>query len=160
MPPPPNLAALLETAIFPGMSARESRILRAWMVHHGAEWDSLDVMPRVGKGVELNPHQFDDKFRADWEKRTRARPDCIGTRVGRALIIEAKEHATNEAIWQVQSYAVLYRAEHPGETVSTCVVCESAHATAVAIATSQGVQLLKYDIPPDEPLAPGTEATT
>ena len=158
MPPPPNLADLLETKIFPGMSLRESRILRAWIANHGAEWDVLDVEPRLGAGVLLPPH-YDDKFRADWLQRTRARPDLIAKRApNRALIVEAKEYLTNEGIWQVKAYGDLYRVEFPGDALSLAVVCEGAHPTAVSIAAGQGVQILRYDIPEEAPLAPGTEA--
>jgi hypothetical protein len=158
MAPPPNLPALLETAIFPGMSAAESRILRAWMAAHGHEWDALDVEARLGAGKLLSPH-FDAKMRADWEQRTRARPDCVAKRApNRVLILEAKEQATSEAVWQVLGYRDLYRAEFVGDIVSTCIVCQEAHPTAVSVATGQGVQVIRYDIPPNEPLAVGTEA--
>src|ERR671913_450448 len=131
MAPPPNLDALLETRIYPGMSMAESRILRSWIARHGAEW----------------------------ERRTRARPDAICTRLPNvALIIEAKEQATSEAVWQVLGYADLYRAEEPRAELRTLIVCAEAHPTAVSVARGRGVQILKYLIPPEEPLAPGTEA--
>jgi hypothetical protein len=158
MAPPPNLDDLLARRIFPGMSARESRILRSWIVNHGAEWDELDVEPRVGAGVLLPPH-FDEKFRADWERRTRARPDCIAKRAPDVvLIVEAKELATSEAIWQVNGYRDLYRAEFPSARISTLVICEAAHGTAKAVAVSQQVQIIQYLIPEEAPLAPGAEA--
>jgi hypothetical protein len=158
MPPPPNLAELLERRIFPGMSQRETRILQSWMRVHGSEWDSLDVEGRLGAGKLLAPH-FSDKERTDWYQRTRARPDCICKRPPNVvLIVEAKELATNEAIWQVLGYRDLYKAEFPNDVVATCVVCEEAHPNAVTVGRGQGVQILRYVIPPDEPLAPGAEA--
>jgi hypothetical protein len=158
MPPPPNLAALLETKIFPGMSAGESKILRAWIASHGNEWDSLDVEARLGAGKLLPPHH-DEKFRADWEQRTRARPDLIAKRApNQAAIVEAKEQATSEAIWQVLGYRDLYVAEFPQHQVQPIVVCEEAHPTAVAVAKGQNVTIYIYDFPPELPAAPGTEA--
>jgi len=158
MAPPSDLEALRARRIFPGMSARESRILRSWLAAHGAEWDAIDVEARLGAGKLLAPH-FDPKFRADWEQRTRARPDAIATRApNRAVIVEAKELATSEAVWQVQGYRDLYVAEFPSHEVSTLIICEEAHPTAVAIARSQGVQIIRYEIPPEEPLADGEEA--
>ena len=156
--PPPNLADLLERRSFPGMTARETRILQSWLALHGNEWDSIDVEARLGAGVLLNPHQWSEKERRDWYERTRARPDCIAKRGSTALIVEAKEFATSEAIWQVQGYRDLYRAEFPDDAVTTLVVCEDAHPTAVAVAAGQGVTILRYRIPPDEPLATGAEA--
>lgn len=158
MAPPPNLADLLARRIYPGMSQAESRILRSWIGNHGAEWDAINVEPRLGAGVLLSPH-YDQKFRADWEQRTRARPDCIATRApDQALIIEAKEQATSEAVWQVLAYRDLYRAEFPAARILTLIVCAEAHPTAVAVAVGQGVRIVRYLIPPDEPLAPGAEA--
>ena len=140
------------------MSMAESRILRSWIARHGAEWDTIDVEARLGAGKLLSPH-YDEKFRADWERRTRARPDAVCTRLPNvALIIEAKEQATSEAVWQVLGYADLYRAEEPRADLRTLIVCAEAHPTAVAVARGRGVQILQYLIPPDEPLAAGTEA--
>lgn len=158
MAPPANLAELLETRIYPGMSIAESRILRSWIAHHGSEWDAIDVEPRLGAGRLLSPH-FDQKFREDWERRTRARPDAICTRAPNvALIIEAKEQATSEAVWQVLGYADLYRAEFPTALLTTLIVCADAHPTAVSVARGRGVAILRYDLPPEAPLAPGEEA--
>lgn len=158
MAPPPNLDELLARRIYPGMSIAESRITRAWIASHGAEWDTLDVEARLGAGKLLAPH-FDQKFREDWERRTRARPDLIATRAPDVvLILEAKELATSEAVWQVLGYRDLYRAEFPDRRISTLIVCGEAHPTAVAVAAGQGVQVIRYTIPPDEPLAPGVEA--
>lgn len=158
--PPPNLAELLARRIFPGMSRAETRILQAWMTNHGATWDTLDVEGRLGAGKLLAPH-YSEKERNDWYQRTRARPDCIARRAPNlALIVEAKEFATSEAIWQVNGYRDLYKAEFPNDQVATCVVCADAHPTAVAVAASQGVQIIRYVMPPDEPLAPGVEAPT
>jgi len=158
MPPPPNLAELLERKIFPGMSMAESRILRAWLAKHGAEWDTLDVEARLGPGRQLVSPHFDEKFKRDWERRTKARPDCVATRGTQVAILEAKEFATNEALWQVLSYVDLYKADVPGVTVQPIVICEDAAPTAVTMAAAKGVQILRYVIPPDEPLATGTEA--
>jgi hypothetical protein len=157
MSPPHNLEDLLARHIYPGMSQAESRILRSWIANHGAEWDAIDVEPRLGAGVLLPPH-FEEKFRQDWERRTRARPDCIATRApDLALIVEAKELATSEAVWQVLGYRDLYRAEFPLARIATLIVCAEAHPTAVAVAGNQHVRILKYAIPPEAPLAPGVE---
>ena len=158
MAPPPNLDELLARRIFPGMSPAESRILRAWMQNHGAEWDELDVEARLGPGKILSPH-FDEKMRRDWEQRTRARPDCVAKRApDRVLIVEAKEQATSEAVWQVNGYRDLYRAEAPLARLETLIVCSAADPAAVIVARGQGVRIIQYAIPAEDPLAPGVEA--
>lgn len=144
MAPPANLAELLNTRIFPAMTAPESRLVRAYLQRHGAEWDEASVTTRVGPGVILPPHITDQKARADWEQRTRARPDLVLRSGPRAAIVEAKEQATNEAIWQVLSYRDLYRAEFPNVEVLPIVICETATPTAVQLAGSMGVQMIEY----------------
>lgn len=158
MPPPPNLADLLETRIYPGMTEPESRILREWVRHHGAAWDTLDVEARLGAGVLLPPH-YSEKERADWLKRTKARPDLVATRAPNLVaIVESKEQCTNEGIWQVLSYRDLYVAEFPQARVQPIVVCTAATPTAVSLARGQRVQVFVYTFPIDEPLAAGAEA--
>lgn len=151
MTPPANLAELLETRIYPGMTAPESRLVRAYLQRHGAEWDQASVTTRVGPGVILPPHITDQKARADWERRTKARPDLVLTSGARAAIIEAKEQATNEAIWQVLGYRDAYEQEFPHVTVQPIVICEAATPMAVQLARTQGVQILEYRF--SEPVA-------
>jgi hypothetical protein len=145
MAPPPNLDELLNTRIFPGMTAPESRLIRAFLQVQGRTWDTASVTTRVGQGVILPPHITDQKAREDWERRTKARPDLVLQSGPRVAIVEAKEQATNEAIWQVLGYRDLYVAEHPGVTVQPIVVCEAATPTAVELARGQKVQMFTYE---------------
>ena len=100
---------------------------------------------RVGPGVILPPHITDLKARADWERRTKARPDLVLQQGQLAAIVEAKEEATNEGIWQVLGYRDFYVAEHPNVTVQPIIVCEAITPTAVQLARSQGVQVYVYE---------------
>jgi len=159
MPPPPNLADLLETRVYPAMDEPESRVLRAWMAKHGAEYDELLFDNRIGPGVIL-PDHVPEKDRRDWERRTKARPDCIAiVKPDRALIIEVKVQATLEAIWQVLSYAELYAPAHPQHAVSCAIVAEAATPAARTLAGMRGVGLYLYTLPAAAPLAPGEETT-
>jgi len=159
MPPPPNLAQLLETRVYPGMIEPESRILRAFIATHGAEYDELLFDERVGPGVVLGDH-LPEKDRRDWERRTKARADCIAvTRPDRALVIEVKEQATLEAIWQVLSYAELYAPAHPSHQVRAAIVAAAATPAARVVAGERGVALYLYTLPAAAPLAPGEETS-
>ena len=156
--PPPNFTDLLDTRIFPGMTIAESRILREWIRNNGAPYDTLDVEARLGAGTLLPPH-YSEKDRADWLKRTKARPDLVATRAPNLVaIVEAKEQCTNEGIWQVLSYRDLYLAEFPQARVQPIIACVAATPTAVQLARAQRVQVFTYTFPIDEPLAPGAEA--
>jgi len=159
MPPPPNLAELLETRVYHGMIEPESRLLRAFIAAHGAEYDAFVFEERVGPGVMLGEH-IPEKDRRNWERRTKARPDCVAvTAPDRALLIEVKEQATLEAMWQVITYAELYAPEHPSHQVRCALVAAGATPGARAIAGMRGVALFLYALNAAAPLAPGQETT-
>lgn len=154
---PPNLDELLETAGFPGMTAAESRLVRGYLAAHGAEWDEADVEARIGRGVLLPP-SYDAKARADWERRTRARPDLIVKRPpSDVAIVEAKEQATNEGVWQVLSYVDLWLADHPAHRVRPIILAEAITPTALELCKRRGVQVLLYA--PDPRALPTDRAT-
>lgn len=155
MPPPPNLPELLEARVYPGMIEPESRILRAFLTKHGAEYDELRFGVRVGPGVVLGEH-VPEKDRRDWERRTKARPDCVAIiRPDRATVIEVKEQATLEAVSQVLAYAELYAIEQPGHRVSAAIVAAAATPAARTVAGMRGVAMYLYTLPAAAPLAPG-----
>lgn len=161
MPPPPNLTELLNTRIYPGMTAAESRLVRSYLQRHGHEWDAASVTTRLGQGVILPPHITDQKARDDWERRTKARPDLVLQSAGRAAIVEAKEQATNEGVWQVLSYRDLFVAENANVVVQPIIVCEAITPTAVQLGRSQGVQVFTYEFTaPAGVDAPATEASS
>jgi len=101
-----------------------------------------------------------EKDRRDWERRTKARPDCVAvTAPDRALLIEVKEQATLESVWQVITYAELYAPEHPSHTVRCALVAAGATPGARSIAGTRGVALFLYALKAEAPLAPGQETT-
>jgi hypothetical protein len=160
MPPPPNLAALLDTRVYPGMIEPESRLLRAFIAKHGAEYDEFQFEVRVGPGTILGDH-IPEKDRRDWERRTMARPDCVAIiHPFRVTIIEVKEQATLETIWQVLAYAELYLPAHPSHQVWAAIVAAAATPAARVLAGVRGVALYLYTVFPALPLAPGQEQPT
>ena len=160
MPPPPNLAELLETVNFPGMVVDESRILRAFLSKHGADYDEIRFNQRLGEGIVL-ANAASDKDREDWRRRTMARPDVIAWLApDNAAIIEAKVQATNETIWQVRGYQDLYSKENPRHRVQSIIVCEGATPNAITLARAQQVWIYVYALDADRPMAPGAEAFT
>lgn len=157
MAPPLNLEQLLTTRIFPGMTIDESRLVRAFLAKRGAEWDVADVTFRVGRGAVLPP-TYDPVERANWERRTRSRPDLVLLRAPNVvMIVEAKEQLTNEGIWQVLGYRDLYLADNPNDQVTVCAIATAVTSTALQLARSMGVQVLLYELDPNTPLAGGDE---
>lgn len=158
MPPPSNLAELLDTRVYPGMIEPESRILRAFIAKHGAEYDEFRFNERVGPGVVLGEH-IPEKDRRDWERRTKARPDVIAWREpNQALIIEVKEQATLESIWQVKSYLELYATSFPTHKAVAAIVAATATPAAMTLTQLQGVHMFIYRPKAGDPLAPVEES--
>lgn len=148
MAPPANLQQLLETAIFPGMTAAESRLVRGFLYYHAREWDEASVTEKIGRGVILPP-TTDPKARDDWERRTRARPDLVLKRAPNVVgIVEAKEQLTNEGVWQVLTYRDLWLADHPTDQVIAIAIAEGITPTADALVKARGVQTFLYEPAP------------
>lgn len=157
MMPPPNLAELLETRVYPGMIEPESRVLRAFLAKHGAEYDEILFDQRLGPGVELPAH-VPEQDRRDWERRTKARPDCIAMKLpSDATIIEVKEQATLEGVWQVLTYAELYAVQFPANRVRVALVAAAATPAARTAAQMRGVDMYLYTMKAAAPLEPGQE---
>jgi RecB family endonuclease NucS len=154
---PAEIADALAINVYPGMDQYESRILRAWVERHGREYTELRFNERLGAGVVL-PETFTAKEREDWARRTKARPDCIAWRdPNLATVIEAKQQATNETVWQVNGYVELYAKDFPGHQVRAVIVAGAATPNARILASSQGVEMFIYTFPANAPLAPGEE---
>jgi len=155
--PRAELIRLTERTSYPTIDRYEWRALREYLRRHGAEYDELRFDVRIGIGVKLEG-EYSDKFKADWERRTKMKPDCIGFIVpDRATIIETKVQWTNGAVWQILSYRDHYQIDFPGHTVATIGVCESATPSALALSTARGIVLYRYEFPANDPLAPGAE---
>ena len=105
--------ALLETAQYSQMTARESALAREWIRRHAAEYDSLEFNAAVGAGVELGP-QFSAEIRRQAMLGTRKRADIIARRGDRATIVELKNTLNAEALTQLLAYSALFSVDHPG----------------------------------------------
>jgi len=145
MAPPANLETLLNARIFPGMTIAETRLVKAFLAKQGADYDEASVDERVGPGQVLPPHITDQKARADWENRTKSRPDLVLRRGDRVTIVEAKEQLTTEGIWQVLGYRDLYQFDHPGALVDCIAIAEAALPTAIVLAKARGVKVFLYE---------------
>lgn len=150
---------LLRTVVYPGMDPEESRVLRAFIRKHGAEYDEFRFNVRVGPGDQIG-EEFDAAVRRSIEAVTKARPDTVAwTAPNRATIIEVKVAWMNEAVWQLLGYRDAYRQTFPDDVVTVIGVAAWASTSARALARSQGVPLYLYAFPADvvDITAPATE---
>lgn len=139
---------LLRMPVYPGMVPAESRVLRQYIRRHGEAIDEWRFNVRLGEGVRL-PDTFDPAVRKSFERLTMERPDTVAWRAPRfATLIEVKELWTNEAVWQLRSYADFYREAYPDHDVALVGVAVEATPNGRELARRQGIALYLYALDP------------
>lgn len=155
-----ELDRLTSRSTLPGVDVNEVRCLREWIRREGAKYDELRFNVRVGTGVTL-AGAFSEKFKADWERRTRMRLDLLAWNPpNQATIVEAKLQWTNDAVWQELAYRDHYLEEFPDHVVALVGVCEAYTPTARQLASNSGIRLHVYGFPADLPQAPATSESS
>lgn len=151
-----ELYRLTDRATLPGISQEEVPALREWIRREGAKYDELRFNVRVGIGIRLEG-TFAEKFRDDWEQRTRMKPDLVAWSAPNFVtIVEAKVQWQNDAVWQLLHYRDLYIDEFPEASMALVGVCEAYTPQALRLANTSGIRLHVYGFPGDLPLAPAT----
>jgi hypothetical protein len=158
--PRSELARLINRSRLPGVDPTEVRVLREWIRREGHRYDELRFNVRVGEGVELQG-DYTEKFKADWQQRTRMRLDCVGYNAPRSsTLVEAKVQWTNDAVWQLLSYRDRYRVEFPVHEIALVGVCEAYTPSARLLASDHDIRLFVYGFPGDLPQAAAETAET
>ena len=94
------------------MSEPESRIFRAWLAQHGAEYDHFEFNVRVGEGVQV-AETTPEFVRELASAVSRPRIDVVAIVGDTVRILEVKVRAGLSSIGQVIGYRTLYFADHP-----------------------------------------------
>lgn len=141
---PDDLDQLGWLAVYPGLIAAETRPMRAFIRTYHRDFDEIRFDVRVGPG-ESAPDDADDSLRRAIEQGTRMRMDAVAfKRPNVATLIEAKQDAANDAVWQLLAYRDHYVAEHPDEIIRLVIVAESATLSARTIAAAHGITLALF----------------
>jgi hypothetical protein len=139
-----DLAGLLARASYPGMSAVESEVTRAWLGRHGLEYDRVEFQVRLGAGIDPGPGQPEyirQLGRELWAKRA----DVVAITGAAVTIVEVKERITPGAVGQLLVYRDLYRREHPGAaTIRLLTIGRGAVTDLIETFTAQGVEIEVY----------------
>jgi len=141
MPPPADLDVLLLQRSFPGMSEPESRIFRAWLAQHGADYDRFEFNVRVGAGVDVPPDT--PEFVQELARSvSRPRIDVVAFGDGVVRLIEVKVRAGLSSIGQLVGYRTLYFADHPGtRRIELQVVAARTSPDVVRVLSENGIGL-------------------
>lgn len=146
---PQDLEQLGWLTTYPGMVAAESRPLRAFIQKYGPLFDEVRFNVRVGPG-ETAPADVDESLQRAIEQGTRMRLDCVMWKAPNfTLLVEAKQDAANDAVWQLQAYRDHYVAEHPDATIGLAIVAESATTSARALCRAHEITLALFTFPAD-----------
>lgn len=159
---PADLEALLTTENYPGMIPSESRPLRAFIRRHGAHFDELRFMVRLGDGLDAGAGADPAMARmlATWNTK---RPDVIAWKAPHdATIVEVKQQLDNAGVWQILAYRDEYARAQPTHALRLILVAEAATPSARILAQQHGIALYLYEFPPDtvDVTAPATEVSS
>lgn len=151
-----ELPRLVNATKYPGVDPTEVRVLREWIRREGDRYDELRFNVRVGAGVQL-AGDFTEKFKADWERRTKMRLDCVGFNPPHVVtLVEAKVQWTNDAVWQLLGYRDQYVAEYPEAMIDLAGVCEAYTPSALQLAGDQGIRLFVFGFADTTPASSST----
>jgi len=107
-----NLAELLNSRQFPGMTLTESGVAREWIRAHAFQYDSIEWNVRLGDGVELGP-EFDEATRRAARLNSQKRADFIARGPLATAIVEVKNRLDARALGQLLMYRQLLSAMRP-----------------------------------------------
>lgn len=112
---PEALARLLDQNTYIHLQHVETPLARAWLLKHGAEWDSIDFDVNLGEGMDVGSG-FDSTTQAQARYLTQKRADMVARRGTEANIIEIKRRVDLPAMGQLLGYATLWHIQHPETT--------------------------------------------
>lgn len=98
-----EFAGLLIRKHFPERTDGESNVIRAYLLEHLAEFDSITFAKRIGAGIPADPsHLPGVQANADFSGKLRI--DILAWKGQIPYIIEVKQHVTPAALGQILTY--------------------------------------------------------
>lgn len=148
MPPPPDLAVLLQQIQYPGMTWVESQVCKAWLNRHGAEYDEVSFNVRLGDGVDPGD-TYGPEIRRMANLLTTKRADIVA-RVGDQVdLIEVKVRVSFGAVGQLLGYQTLWARDRPAWRVRRLIaIGRSIVPDAELLIEQQGIVVETF---PQEP---------
>jgi hypothetical protein len=142
--PREDFATLLLRKFYPERTDRESAVIKAFLLAHLAEFDSIVFSKRVGHGVPPDPSHLPG-VQANTVFSSKLRIDILAFRGQRPVIIEVKVRVTSYALGQILTYRFHYLEEHPDAPEPELVVVgATASDDAVVALQNHGVTVYLY----------------
>lgn len=106
-----DLATLLVRRFYPERTDRESRVIREWLINHGARYDRFSFSVRVGQGATPDP-TFPPRLQKQINFVSKKRIDILAWVGALPTIIEVKYLVTPASLGQILSYRVFFLEEN------------------------------------------------
>lgn len=152
-----DFALLLIRKFYPERTDGESSVIRAFLMQHLNDYDSIVFGKRVGQGAAVDP-TTSPATQKSTRFSTMLRIDMVGLRGQNPDIIEAKQRLTPASLGQILSYRLHYLSDNPGSPPPRLIaIGREADADTLAALNAHGVTVYLY---PDAPAPPPRTRTT
>lgn len=139
-----DFALLIIRKAFPERTDGESAVIRAFLLAHLAEFDSITFAKRVGRGVTPDPSHLPG-VQALTALFSKLRIDILAWRGQTPVIIEVKQRVTPAALGQVLTYRHHFTEEFPTAAEPELVVVgREAVEDALPALQAHGVTVYLY----------------
>lgn len=136
-----DFALLIIRKAYPERTDGESAVIRAFLLAHLAEFDSIVFGKRLGRGVAPDPSHLEGVQRQTAES-SKLKLDILAMRGSRPVLVEVKQRVTPAALGQILTYKHHFVEEFPDalepemvvvgrEAVDDAVVALQAHGVTV-----------------------------
>lgn len=139
-----DFAGLLIRKHFPERTDGESAVIRAYLLEHLAEFDSITFAKRLGTGIPADPtHEPGVQANADFSGRLKM--DILAWKGQLPYIIEVKQRVTPATLGQILTYRHHFLEEAPDAPEPALVVVgREASPDAVAALNAHNVTVYLY----------------
>jgi hypothetical protein len=139
-----DFAGLLIRKHFPERTDGESAVIRAYLLEHLAEFDSITFAKRVGQGIPADPSHLPG-VQANSAFSGKLKIDILAWKGPLPYLIEVKQRVTPAALGQILTYRHEFLEEFPDAPEPALVVVgREASENAVPALQAHGVTIYLY----------------
>lgn len=141
---PPDFSLLILRKQYPERTDGESHVIRAFLLEHLRDYDSITFGKRVGKGLDPDPTHL-EAVQQNTRFSSQLRIDILAWRGPQPVIIEVKQRVTPASLGQILTYQHHFVEENPdAKTPDLVVVGREAIDDAVVALQAHGVTVILY----------------
>jgi hypothetical protein len=139
-----DFASLLLRSFYPERTDRESRVIRDYLINHGAEFDRFTFSAHIGQGAVPDP-TLPLRLQKQIAYVSQKRIDGLFWSGSQPTIIEVKYLVTPASLGQILAYRLLLREELPDAPEPQLVVIGAAgDPETIRILNAHGITVYIY----------------